>query len=99
MYSGPDTAYTGHEICFNYNEDTLTIVDVTDKDHMKMLSRTGYLGAKYTHQVGMVEDSGRTVVWWWWWWWCGVIWCSRNNNRLRDYVRVYIIFVSLPLIS
>ena len=51
MYSGPDTDYQGHEICFNYNEDTLTIVDVTDKSNMKMISRTGYEGAKYTHQV------------------------------------------------
>lgn len=77
MYHGPDKAYHGHEICFNYNEgeqsflppsllfdvsfhlsrdllfspDTLTVVDVTDKEHMKMLSRTGYEGAKYTHQV------------------------------------------------
>lgn len=51
IYSGPDSAYSGHEICFNYNEDTLTIVDVTDKENMKMLSRTGYEGAKYTHQV------------------------------------------------
>ena len=51
IYSGPDKAYQGHEICFNYNEDTLTVVDVTDKDHMEMLSRVGYEGAKYTHQV------------------------------------------------
>ena len=51
IYSGPDAAYKDHEICFNYNEDTLTIMDVTDKDNMKMLSRTGYVGAKYTHQV------------------------------------------------
>ena len=51
IYSGPDAANTDHEICFNYNEDTLTIVDVTDKGNMVMLSRTGYVGAKYTHQV------------------------------------------------
>ena len=39
IYSGPDTRFTDHEICFNYNEDTLTIVDVTHKDEIRMLSR------------------------------------------------------------
>ena len=32
VYSGPDADYTGAEICFASNEDTVTIVDVTDKD-------------------------------------------------------------------
>merc|ERR1712117_880239 len=27
MYHGPDSRYKDHEICFNFNEDTLTIVD------------------------------------------------------------------------
>lgn len=39
VYSGPDSDYTGHELCFCYNEDTLTIVDVTHKDDMKMITR------------------------------------------------------------
>lgn len=39
MYHGPDTQYTDHEICFNYNEDTLTIVDVTHKDAIKLIAR------------------------------------------------------------
>jgi hypothetical protein len=39
IYSGPDAEFQGHEICFNYNEDTLTIVDVTHKDAPKLLSR------------------------------------------------------------
>jgi hypothetical protein len=30
-YKGPDARYKGHEICFAYNEDSLTLVDVTDK--------------------------------------------------------------------
>lgn len=59
MYSGPDTSYQGHEICFNYNEDTLTIVDVTDKENMKMISRTGYEGAKYTHQVFIAASTSK----------------------------------------
>jgi choice-of-anchor B domain-containing protein len=31
IYEGPHKAYRGKEICFGYNEDTLTIYDVTDK--------------------------------------------------------------------
>ena len=31
IYSGPDTEYEGREICFSFNEDTLTVVDVSDK--------------------------------------------------------------------
>ena len=30
-YVGPDVTYRDREICFNSNEDTLTIVDATDK--------------------------------------------------------------------
>lgn len=54
IYRGPDTQYQGHEICFNYNEDTLTIVDVTHKDDMKLITRYGYEGAYYTHQVHLL---------------------------------------------
>ncbi|CAE7362793.1 100639221, partial [Symbiodinium microadriaticum] len=50
IYSGPDATYQGHEICFNYNEDTLTIVDVTHKDEVHLLARYGYEGSQYTHQ-------------------------------------------------
>jgi choice-of-anchor B domain-containing protein len=53
----PDTEYYGHEVCFNYNEDTLTIVDVTDKDNIKMISRTSYNGFQYTHQGWLLEDG------------------------------------------
>jgi len=50
IYHGPDTRFTGKEICFNYNEDTLTIVDVSHKDAIKIVARYGYVGAQYTHQ-------------------------------------------------
>ncbi|KAI9844683.1 MAG: hypothetical protein M1837_005425 [Sclerophora amabilis] len=50
FYEGPDTKYLGKEICFNYNEDTLTIMDVTDKKKPILISRTPYAGAAYTHQ-------------------------------------------------
>ena len=56
IYSGPDTAYTGKEICFGSNEDTLTIVDVTDKTAPVLISVTGYDAAQYTHQGWLSED-------------------------------------------
>ncbi|HMO93216.1 MAG TPA: choice-of-anchor B family protein [Pirellulaceae bacterium] len=67
-YSGPDTDYNGYfpggtpsqfkgrEIAFCCNEDTLTIVDVTDKTNPVMISRTGYPQAAYTHQGWLSED-------------------------------------------
>jgi choice-of-anchor B domain-containing protein len=50
MYKGPDNRYLGREICYAYNEDSLTIYDVTDKKFPEVLSVTSYEGATYTHQ-------------------------------------------------
>ncbi|ROT38943.1 hypothetical protein SODALDRAFT_276544 [Sodiomyces alkalinus F11] len=55
IYRGPDEKYFGRDICYGYNEDTLTIYDVTDKSDTKIISRTSYEGAEYTHQ-GWVND-------------------------------------------
>jgi hypothetical protein len=41
IYDGPHTAYVGREICFAYNQDKLTIVDVTDKLNPTLISNTG----------------------------------------------------------
>lgn len=62
IYNGPDGAYQGNEICFNYNEDTLTIVDVTNKNNPVMLSRTGYVGSEYTHQGWLTEDQAHLLM-------------------------------------
>lgn len=55
FYKGPDTQYNGREICYGYNEDTLTIYDVTDKKAPVVLSRTSYTGASYTHQGALLD--------------------------------------------
>jgi len=60
-YTGPDQRFTNHEILFNSNEDTVTIVDITDKDNPVQLSRFEYQGAEYTHQGWLTEDSGTFV--------------------------------------
>jgi len=57
IYDGPDSEHVGKEICFCYNEDTLTIVDVSDKANMLEISRKHYNGSQYTHQGWLTEDS------------------------------------------
>lgn len=56
VYDGPDTDYSGQEICFNANADTLTIADVTDKANPIMVSRTPYTGSQFAHQGWLTED-------------------------------------------
>mmetsp|Transcript_15473 Transcript_15473/g.27444 ORF Transcript_15473/g.27444 Transcript_15473/m.27444 type:complete len:554 (+) Transcript_15473:96-1757(+) len=57
VYRGPDKRYTGGEICFSFNEDTVTVVDVTNKlKSGKMLARVGYNNSAYTHQ-GWLDDK------------------------------------------
>jgi choice-of-anchor B domain-containing protein len=62
LYAGPDEAYRDREICFNSNEDTLTIVDVTDKHAQRQLARVGYGGSSYTHQGWLTEDQRFLLV-------------------------------------
>jgi len=56
IYQGPDVAHRGREVCFCSNEDTLTIVDVTDKAAPVIESRTTYSGSGYTHQGWLTTD-------------------------------------------
>jgi choice-of-anchor B domain-containing protein len=42
IYNGPDSAYVGREICFACNEDTVTVVDVTNKNSPVQLNRISY---------------------------------------------------------
>lgn len=62
VYEGVDSSFNGHEICFNYNEDTLTIVDVSDKSRPVQLSKTGYFGQAYTHQGWIADPQARTLL-------------------------------------
>lgn len=55
-YDGPDTTYVGKELCFCSNEDTVTIVDVSIKSSIDLLSRTTYNSDGYTHQGWLTED-------------------------------------------
>lgn len=62
IYKGPDEKYIGQEICFNYNEDTLTIVDVTDKAKPIQISKTPYVGASYTHQGWLADPEDHSYL-------------------------------------
>ncbi|RZS34420.1 choice-of-anchor B domain-containing protein [Herbihabitans rhizosphaerae] len=55
-YKGPDGSAKDRELCFNSNEDTLTIVDVTDKTNPTQLARKPYDGSAYTHQGWLTAD-------------------------------------------
>jgi choice-of-anchor B domain-containing protein len=57
VYRGPDAKYQGREICFAYNEDTVTIVDVTDRARPVVISRNSYKTSAYTHQGWLTEDQ------------------------------------------
>jgi len=61
-YNGPDTTYNGREICAAYNEDTITIVDVTVKTNPQQVSRTPYQGSQYTHQGWFLDDTHSTLI-------------------------------------
>jgi len=56
IYNGTQSKYVGREICFCYNEDSLTIVDVDDKDSIEELSNIKYDGVAYSHQGWLTED-------------------------------------------
>ncbi|GAB1319804.1 Regulatory P domain-containing protein [Madurella fahalii] len=55
VYRGPDEKYNGRDICYGYDEDSLTIFDVSDKENISVISNTSYEGFAYTHQ-GWVLD-------------------------------------------
>ena len=72
IYKGPDADYRGREICFNANaenvgptiddiENTLSIVDVTDKENPVPLARMFYGTDGYSHQ-GWLDGRQRFYI-------------------------------------
>lgn len=62
IYTGPTRQYQGREICFNFNEDTLTVMDLTDKSNPTVVSRTNYTGSTYTHQGWLADVNDMTYI-------------------------------------
>ncbi|WNB18572.1 choice-of-anchor B family protein [Marivirga arenosa] len=56
IYQGPDVDYQGKEICFNANENTITIANVENKQETKLLAKQGYPESSYSHQAWLTED-------------------------------------------
>jgi choice-of-anchor B domain-containing protein len=57
VYHGPDTRFTGHEICIGSNETMISLADVTDKKNPKALARASYPNVGYSHQGWFDEDQ------------------------------------------
>ncbi len=62
IYAGLDVTHQGKEICFNSNEDSVTVVDVTNKALPVQLARKTYPDSGYTHQGWVTEDHRYLLV-------------------------------------
>ncbi|MBW3641029.1 MAG: choice-of-anchor B family protein [Actinobacteria bacterium] len=62
LYDGPDTRYTGREVCFNSAEDGIVIADVTNKLTPALLGSTDYEGIAYAHQGALTDDHRFLLV-------------------------------------
>jgi choice-of-anchor B domain-containing protein len=56
IYDGPDTRFTGNEICFNSSEYRFSIADVSDKTTPVTISMNSYPGNAYSHQGWLTDD-------------------------------------------
>ncbi len=56
VYRGPDTEHFEQEICLNSNEDSFSIIDVTDASDITRLGLIDYSDVAYTHQGWISED-------------------------------------------
>ena len=56
VYQGPDSRYSGRQICLASNETGLRIVDVTDKENPEPISVARYPRVAYVHQGWLTDD-------------------------------------------
>lgn len=49
-YTGPDADYVGSDICIASNEDTLAVLDATNKSSVQLLDKPNYDRSEYVHQ-------------------------------------------------
>lgn len=57
IYSGPDTDYTGQEICFTGSDDNVSIGNVNDKANPYLISHFIYPGIARAHQGALTADQ------------------------------------------
>jgi choice-of-anchor B domain-containing protein len=56
-YEGPDSRYTGKELCFSSAEGAVVISDVTDKSDPYTVGFSGQSEMQYSHQGWLTEDQ------------------------------------------
>ncbi|HYP23533.1 MAG TPA: choice-of-anchor B family protein [Actinomycetota bacterium] len=62
IYKGPDKRFKGNEICFNFNEDTITTYDVTANPQQPVqLSKVTYDNADYVHSGALTKDHAYLI--------------------------------------
>jgi choice-of-anchor B domain-containing protein len=62
MYDGPDNDYSGQEVCLTSDEQSVGIVDVSNKNNPTQISRFTYPSVGYTHQGWLTEDKNYFLV-------------------------------------
>lgn len=60
-YAGPDIDHAGSEICFNSNENSVVVVDVTNGSPPSTLATVTYPSLGYAHQAWL-DDSQRYLI-------------------------------------
>ena len=61
IYNGPDHDYVGKEICIGFNENAISISDVTDKSAPIDVAKATYPDVGYTHQGWLTPDHKYVV--------------------------------------
>ena len=61
-YNGPDNDYIGKEIFVGSNENSIDIVDITNKSKPQLISNIDYNNVSYTHQGWFTEDFKYFIV-------------------------------------
>jgi choice-of-anchor B domain-containing protein len=56
LYHGPDSRFTGREICLASNPRGLQIIDVTDKSAPRLVAQATYPNFGFIHQGWLTED-------------------------------------------
>jgi choice-of-anchor B domain-containing protein len=68
IYDGPDADYQGHEICIasdgksSGSNDSMAILDVTNKNAIVEVARVSYLNDGFIHQTDFTEDMNYLVL-------------------------------------
>ena len=56
-YRGPDTRFTGREICISSSENDIGVLDATDASNVQLLAVLRYPGSAYIHQAWFTHDQ------------------------------------------